>query len=344
MAVTLRDVALYAGVSPRTVSNVVNDFALVSDAMRKRVQKAIDELGYEPNLAARNLRQGRSGLLMLAVPELGNPYFSELSDLIIPEARRHGYNVIVEQTDGDEARELQLLERISRSHFVDGVLFTPVALSEDELRGYLGEVPVVLLGEHLDVGPHDHVGIDNVAAARVAVEHLISLGRTRIAAIGDQVEPTHEMARYRTRGYLDALEAAGYALDHDLVAQAVSFHRRSGAEAMSRFLELAEPPDAVFCYNDLLAIGAIHALLERGLRVPQDVAVVGFDDIEEGRYCTPTLTTISPDKGTIAVAAVGRLLERLHGDDAPPGTQQVDFRLVVRQSTMEGAVSSDGVR
>jgi DNA-binding LacI/PurR family transcriptional regulator len=333
LPVTQGDVARRAGVSPRTVSNVVNEFPLVSDELRQRVLQAIEELGYQPNLVARNLRRGRSGMIGLAVPELSVPYFSELAGLVIAEARRHSYTVVVEQTDGDPDREQQLLHQNARGHLFDGLIFSPLGLGEDELRRHAGDTPTVLLGEHIADAPFDHVGLDNVAAARDATAHLIALGRQRIAAIGDQDRARGETGQLRSAGYREALRAGGLEYRTSLVMPASSFHRGSGADAMGRLLDQPTPPDAVFCYNDLLAIGAMQAVLQRGLRIPDHVAVVGFDDIEEARYAFPALTTIAPDKGELARCAVAQLFERLKDPSAPPTSHQVGYSLKVRRST-----------
>ena len=333
MPVTQGDVARRAGVSPRTVSNVVNEFPLVSDELRQRVLQAIEELGYQPNLVARNLRRGRSGMIGLAVPELSVPYFSELAGLVIAEARRRSYTVVVEQTDGDPGRERQLLEQNARGHLFDGLIFSPLGLGEDELRRHAADTPTVLLGEHIEDGPFDHVGLDNVAAARDATAHLIALGRRRIAAIGDQSQSRGETGQLRSAGYREALRAGGLRYQPSLVVPASAFHRGSGAEAMAQLLDQATVPDAVFCYNDLLAIGAMQAVLRRGLRIPDDIAIVGFDDIEEARYAFPALTTIAPDKGALAHCAVAQLFARLADQSAPPASHQVGYSLMVRGST-----------
>ena len=183
-----------------------------------------------------------------------------------------------------------------RPHLIDGVIFNPLATGRRELEARLDQTPIVLLGERVYGGPVDHVSIDNAAAAQAAVTHLLELGRTRIAAIGEQRRRSSGTARLRLRGYTNALKAAGLPVDPDLVRTSESYHRADGAAAMEALLALPHPPDAVFCFNDLLALGALRTLLDRGLRVPQDVAVVGFDDIDECAYSTPSLTTVAPDK------------------------------------------------
>lgn len=331
----LRDVAAHAGVSIRTVSNVVNGYAPVSDEMRARVEAAVAELGYRPNLLARHLKQGRTGLIALVVPELDVPYFAELARAVVTAARRHGYTVVIDQTDGEPDRERELIMRDSGAAMFDGVILSPLALSQADLARRDADGPLVLLGERIADSAYDHVAIDNVAAARAVTEHLLDLGRTRVAAIGDQPYETGETAQLRTRGYRQAHTARHRPVDPTLIVPTRRFHYAHGAAAMDQLLELPEgPPDAVFCYNDLLALGAIRTLLTRGFRVPGDVAVAGFDDIEAGRYNTPSLTTVSPDKTTIAQLAVDRLIARLGGQvNHQPTELWAPHQLVVREST-----------
>lgn len=333
MAVTIYDVARHAGVSPRTVSNVVNDYPFVSSETRQKVRDSIEALGYRVNLTARNLRRGRSGMIALAVPELSVPYFSELSGAVMDEVAKRSCTLIIEQTDGDPERERRLLEGRER-HLFDGLIFSPLGLGARDLAMAKVRTPVVLLGERVNEGPFDHVSIDNLAAARMAVKHLVTLGRRSVAAIGDQPYEMGETAQFRTQGYREAMADAGLRVRKELVVATRNFHRDTGAEAMVRLLTLARPPDAVFCYNDLLAAGAIRALLQAGRRVPADVAVVGFDDIEEGRYSTPTLTTVAPDKQAIAAIAVDQLFCRLDGNTEPPVQLEAPFSFQVRESTV----------
>jgi LacI family transcriptional regulator, repressor for deo operon, udp, cdd, tsx, nupC, and nupG len=334
MTVTLRDVAAKSGVSIRTVSNVVNGYAPVAEATRLRVQATIDVLGYRPNLMARNLKQGRSRVIALVVPELDVPYFAELTRLVIAEARSHGYTVIIDQTDGDELQERELVVQNSRALGFDGVILSPVALSQSDLSGRATTVPIVLLGERMSSSGVDHVAIDNVAAAREATTHLISRGRRRIAAIGDQPYNTGETAQLRTIGYRQAHEQAGLKVDETLVLQANRFHRENGAQAMADLLTLETRPDALFCYNDLLALGAMRVALTHGIRIPEDLAVAGFDNIEDGQYSTPTLTTVAPDKHEIAHQAVSQLIARIDSTDTnEPREIRAGYNLVVREST-----------
>lgn len=332
-AVRLRDVAARAGVSIKTVSNVVHDYVHVAPGTRARVQQAIAELNYRPNLSARNLRSARTGLVALAVPELDSPYFAELARHVVRAAESRGWTVLVDQTDGLPDRERLVMDGI-RSHLIDGLIFSPLASGREQLLARSDGTPMVLLGERVYDGPFDHVAIDNVAAARLAVEHLLGLGRRRVAAIGEQRHESAGTARLRARGYAQALRSNGFEPVAELVRFTESYHRVDGATAMADLLDQNAVPDAVFCFNDLMALGALRTLAERGVRVPDDVAVVGFDDIEDGRYSIPSLTTIRPDKQVVAERAVDLLAGRLDGTDTgAPREVDAPFALVVRESS-----------
>jgi DNA-binding LacI/PurR family transcriptional regulator len=194
---------------------------------------------------------------------------------------------------------------------------------------------MVLLGERIHGGLADHVAIDNVAAARTAVVHLADLGRRRIAAIGVDRAESSPAAHLRLDGYRLGLKESDLGVDDTLVIPTAELHRMDGALAMAHLLDLVHPPDAIFCFNDLVALGALRTLRQRGVRVPEDVAIAGFDDIEDGRFSSPTLTTISPDKEQIARVAVSLLLERLDGrGGAPPQEIRAAYRLIPRESTL----------
>jgi LacI family transcriptional regulator, repressor for deo operon, udp, cdd, tsx, nupC, and nupG len=332
---TLRDVAMLAGVSARTVSNAVNGYAVVSAGTRAKVDRAIAQLGYRPNVLARNLANGRSGQIAVVVPYLDTPYFAELLQAIIPRAREGGYNVLIDQTDGDARHESELISRGSRGFLFDGMILSPLGLAQADLAHRDRSLPLVILGERSSDGTFDHVGIDDVAASTEAVAHLIGLGRRRIAAIGDQPYATGEAAQRRTQGLRAAHAQAGLVPDESLIIVTGRFNRLDGAQAMAALLDRDDPPDAVFCYSDLVASGAIHTILQRGLRVPEDVAIIGYDDIEDGRYANPTISTISPDKTAIARLAVERLLLRIAAPQPLPGVElKAGHRLIPRGSSI----------
>jgi len=335
-AARLEDVAKLAGVSAKTVSNVVNDYVHVRPATRAKVQDAIALLGYRPNVVARNLKNGRSGVIALAVPELDAPYFAELAHHVVQAAMDRGWTVLVDETGQIQDRAVRARERSVvagiREHLIDGVILNPLALDDADVERY-GSVPLVLLGERLGSQLADHVAIDNEAAAAAATRHLIGTGRRRIAVVGAQPPPFGHSARLRLRGYRDALVEAGIRYDPALVVPVLDWRRQPGYDAVATLLALPEPPDAVFCFNDLLALGVLRGLADAGLRVPEDVAVAGFDDIEESRFSVPSLTTVAPDKRAIARHAVEHLARRLEPGTWTPEEVRVGWTLEVRGST-----------
>ncbi|MFJ6903379.1 LacI family DNA-binding transcriptional regulator [Streptomyces griseoluteus] len=329
----IKDVAEYAGVSPKTVSNVINNFEHVSDRTREAVREAIDALGYRVNIAGRQLRQGRTGMITLAVPELDVAYFSELAKHVMTEADRHGRTVLLHQTGGSRERELAALHGFD-AQFSDGIILSPLALRPQDLATRDRRLPVVLLGERPAEGSTDHVAIDNVRAAREATEHLLARGRRRIAVVGGRVRGRQGTDRLRTDGHRAALKAAQVPFDSDLVIGVDAYHWRDGARAAAALLEQRMPPDALLCLNDHLALGALRALHEKNVSVPKDMDVVGFDDIEASRFSVPTLTTVAPDKKEIARAAVALLVDRIDDPDGGPLQDHVvGHEVIVREST-----------
>jgi len=336
--IRLQDVAERAGVSIKTVSNVVNGKGAIKPATRERVQQALADLQYRPNVAARHLRRGASGMIAVALPELTQPYFAEIASELVRAAKARHLTVLLAQTDGLAESERAISDGLDMP-LMDGLVMSPLALTAEDLRHRLDSTPIVLLGEHVGIdSPFPHVAIDNRRAARTATAHLVQIGRHRIAAIGakraDGPNATPaETAELRLDGYRTGLADAGLPWRDELVAPVADFHRADGASAMHRLLDLAEPPDAVFCFNDLLALGALRALRDRGLTAPDDVAVIGIDDIEEGRFSTPALSTIAPDKRAIAETAID-LLMSLRGEAEPSPVRAVaGHRLVAREST-----------
>ncbi|MEU1213171.1 LacI family DNA-binding transcriptional regulator [Streptomyces sp. NPDC005790] len=332
MAARLKDVAALAGVSVRTVSNVVSNTAAVAPDTRARVMAAVAELGYRPNLAARNLRQGRTGLIGVVVPEIHSPYFGALAGHLIDAAQARGWTVLLERTGGRADLERRLLDG-SEGHQVDGMVISPWSTSPAELASLAGSLPLVVLGELDPLGSIDHVALDNVAAARAAAAHLVALGRRRVAAIGLQSGLGHGTAELRAEGFRMGLRDAG--LSPVAEVEVTDLHRAEGARALRELLLLPGRPDAVFCFSDELALGALRVAAEQGVRVPDDVALMGFDDIEDGRFSAPSLTTIAPDREQIAERAVQCLAERVLGrlDTLPARRIVVPHRVLVREST-----------
>lgn len=333
MAVTLHDVARLAGVSIKTVSNVIHDYPHIRPGTRERVEKAIAELGYTPNLTARNLRSGRTGAIALAVPDLALSYFAELAAAVIAEAEQSGLVVLIEQTGGDRARELELL-RSPRLKLTDGLIFSPLGMGQDDAARLAVSYPIVLLGERVFDAGVDHVTMRNVEASRAATEFLLASGRRRILVVGAHSGEVIGSAGLRLRGHLEALEAAGIPTDPELIAYTTLWHRANGATSMREVLARKVEFDAVFGLNDTLALGAMRVLQEAGRRVPDDVAVIGFDDLDEAQYSIPSLTTVDPGKKWIARAAVRRLATKIADPEAAGAAQLLlaDYRIAERES------------
>ncbi|MBC7324442.1 MAG: LacI family DNA-binding transcriptional regulator, partial [Moorella sp. (in: Bacteria)] len=276
--VTIKDVARHAGVSVTTVSRVLNNSQHpISPETRERVLATIKELGFYPNAMARSLQLNETKTIGLILPDVANPYYSGIVRGVEDIAHENGYTVILCNTDRSRERTKTYL-RVLREKRVDGVIFTGGGAVEDADREHFfehGSVATVLIGRHKANLPA--VQVDNVQAARQAVEHLLQLGHRRIATVtGPAVSTT---SRDRLEGYYLALESFGVEADPDLVIEG-DFEFYSGYQAVGQ-LPLSGPRriSAIFAHNDLMAIGAIKALQERGLKVPEDVAVVGFDNI-----------------------------------------------------------------
>ncbi len=333
MAVTMHDVARAAGVSIKTVSNVINDYPHIRPETRGRVLQAIATLRYQPNLSARGLRSGRTGAIGLVIPDLRNAYFAELADAVMRAAATRDLAVLIQQSGGDRARELEILQG-PRMRMVDGVLYSALGLTQQDADLLRIETPLVLLGEQIFAGPTDHVAMQNVEGIRAATSHLLKLGRRRLLAFGAHAEVRSGSAGLRLAGYRQALAEQGMRFRKDLVIDVWNWHRVDGAEAMRAVLASKVVFDGVVAFNDSIALGAMRVLQEAGTKIPHDVAVIGFDDIDESRYSLPTLSTIDPGREEIAETAVRVLVERIAGDTASAPRQiETAFKLIGREST-----------
>lgn len=327
--VRLADVAARVGVSSKTVSNVVNGTGWVSSAVKDQVLAAIDELGYRPNLAARQLRGGSSGLIGLCVPNLGEPYFAEFASAFVSAAERRGLTVLVTQSKGNRGVELAMLEN-EQLPALDGLVFSPLTLTPADTAARRSSVPMLLIGEHGETLVSDsiaHLGPDNAAAAEAATRYLLDDGRTRIAAIGLEADLDATTAQVRFEGYRRALQSAGIELDERLLVEVDRYGRSDGSRAIETLLQRGVEFDGVFCFNDTLAFGALYTLGARRIAVPDAVRVVGFDNVEEGQYTIPPLPTVDPG----VAAACDRMLDLLLGPrSALRGHIPTEFALVDR--------------
>ncbi|MBW9109480.1 LacI family DNA-binding transcriptional regulator [Microbacterium ureisolvens] len=330
---TLHDVARAAGVSPMTVSNVLNKHPHVRAETRERVLKAIDELGYRVNVAARNLRAGRTDTIGFAVPEVDSPYFGQLASRIIAKAHDAGYRVAIERTGADRENELSAITS-SRTRMYDGLILSAVGLGTADRELLNTDVPMVVLGESMADAPVDHIALPNEAGTYAATAHLVDRGCRRIAIVQGEDQSRLSVTSLRHAGYRRALADRGIEADDALVIGRRHLSIEDGRSAAHELVDGGAAFDGVVCITDTVALGVLRGLADRGLSVPGDVRVVGFDDILEARYSVPSLTTIDPDRDEVARLAVDLLLTRIAGS---PGWQPHDhvtgFRLVEREST-----------
>jgi LacI family transcriptional regulator len=309
--VTIKDVARASGVSSMTVSRVINESQKVRPETRRRVEQAIAELGYVPSRLARGLSRQRTGTLAVIVPDVANPFFTQVVRAAEEVARRGGYGVILCDTRADLSVERDVVEELI-AHRVEGIVIAPVSDRSTAHLRRLDEfrVPCVLVDRTLPGVERDAVVGDSFAGAQRLVEHLIALGHRRIGLIVESNQVS--TARDRRRGYEAALAAADVALDPSLVVE-TAVDPVGGAEGMRRLLELEQPPTAVFTVNNLVALGAIEAVRGAGLEVPDDVALVCFDDIEYASRLYPFLTVLEQPAETFGTVATQLLLERIRG-------------------------------
>lgn len=339
MRPTVKDVAQRAHVSPKTVSNVLNGVIRVATPTRERVERAIEDLGYVPNLSARGLRSGRTGIVALVVPELRTPFSAELTHEFVELAHARGLAVQIEQSWGDPLRTSELVTA-ARRHLVDGVVINPITQQEHALSvaSQGTGAPIVAIGEVLqhDV---DQVLVDSVHGARAVTRLLTGTGHRRIAMIGVPGDGFDTMtARLRRDGYRQALAEAGLPLDPALERTCPDWSPRGGAAAARRLLRDAPAFDAVVCCTDSIAIGVMSAFWSAGVRVPDDVSVTGFDDIADAEFASPPLTTVHFDRSDYARAALDRLLARIDGDDGPLRQVVVPAHVVRRASVRDRAM------
>jgi DNA-binding LacI/PurR family transcriptional regulator len=333
MRATVRDVATLAGVSPKTVSNVINGVVPVRPDTRERVEVALKQLDYVPNLAARGLRNGRTGVIALALPDLATAYSAELGKEFVEAAHERGWAVQIEQSGANAERELELISR-ARTHLVDGLVLNPTTLRGSGVEGDHGPLPpTVVIGEVQPRGV-DQVHVDSVGAGRDMTQHLIDLGHRRIVVVGASDETFRSAtSELRQAGHEAALTAAGIPIDPTLHITAPAWTPAAAAAVFRRFLDEHGRPDAVFCFTDSMALGVLSVLAERGVAVPGDVSVAGFDDIPDAAFIVPALTTVSFDKRAIALASLTLLERRIEDRDAPREVVVIPHEVVVRAST-----------
>ncbi|MFC7406869.1 LacI family DNA-binding transcriptional regulator [Georgenia alba] len=328
----MNDVARAVGVSAMTVSNVVNGRPGVGEEVRRRVEAELARSGYRMNVSARNLRAGRSGVIGLAVPTLDSAYFGHLGTLVTTAAADHGYRVVVEETGAGAEREMAAIA-LSRALDYDGLILSAVRLEVHEL----GTPPIVLLGErelHADI---DHITLPNRAGAKAATELMLARGCRRIAFVGVDPDEADDTLRPRLEGYVAALDQAGIAGDPELIVPSRPLTMAEGRRSAARLRESGA--DAAVVVTDELAIGVLRGLADHGLTAPDDILLAAFDDIPQGKYTIPSITTVAPDHDWTARRAVELLVARVEGERSPGRQEVAPFELVERESTRPGPLT-----
>jgi LacI family transcriptional regulator, repressor for deo operon, udp, cdd, tsx, nupC, and nupG len=326
---TIHAVARRAGVSTATVSRVLSRPDVVAPGTRLKVLQAVEHLGYAPNAAGKHLRTRRSRNILVTVPDLSNPFFAQILQGIEEAAQREGYAVLVGDTQHDAAREERYAQMLRRSE-ADGLIFLGHRLppsAADLIRSAAPRrAPVVNGCEFSPALGVPGVHIDNAAAAAEAMDYLYGLGHRRIAVLTGPLDSP--LSLDRLEGTARCSRRRG--LEHDLVVSQGDFSIESGARAASEWLERPDRPTAAFCFNDEMAIGVIDAARRRGVRVPAELSVVGFDDVRVARYLDPPLTTIAQPMREIGAGTVALLLAILAGREPARPSVTLPHALVVR--------------
>jgi DNA-binding LacI/PurR family transcriptional regulator len=332
--VTMNDVAQLAGVSTMTVSNVINDRVRVSPEARERVLAAIRESGYQINAAARSLRSGRSGVIGLAVPQVNNAYFAMFAEMVIEEAQRRGYHIAVEQTGAAAVGEAAAVAK-SRRLQLDGLILSLANAEADAPVLPLTDQspPIVVLGERDPAGRFDHVTVANEVGTAAATAHLLDRGCKRVAVVtGGNLDRLTMLTR-RYNGYRTALEEHGIRPDPRLRFVVDSPTREGARITGRRIADSGLGVDGVVAFNDMVAMGVIRGLHDRGVSVPDDVRVIGFDGLPESEVFIPSLSTVAPDHRWKAAKSVELILSRIDDPAAPPREFTAPFAIVEREST-----------
>ncbi len=327
---TLRDVADKVGVSPRTVSRVVNDEGGFSEATRVRVLEAVEDLGYQPNMLARGLITRRSGTVGLVGVDMTDPFFPAMADGIQNAARETGRTMFFASNDGDPQRQAEVFRSLW-SHAVDGVIVFPAPGTIDQLAGYARRgMPLVVVDDIVEFPNLASVSFDLEDGATKAAQHLLATGRRRIGMIGSEI--TVPRTRRRERGFLRAFENPPTGVQSPELVR-VRPTLSGGADGLKLLLERRPDLDGIFTFNDSMAVGAMRAAQASGYRVPDDIAIVGCNDIEMSAVVNPGLTTIRLDRPRLSAEAIRVLHELIEEPASNPTPVVLPVELVIREST-----------
>jgi len=327
---TIREVAHKAGVSVTTVSHVINQTRFVSQDTEKRVLSAMQQLNYRPNTLARSLRRGETHTIGLMVPDSANPYFAEVARIMEEKAFEAAYSTILCNNNNDPEKERRYTEVLINKQ-VDGIIFMACGDDIASLKELVDRrIPAVVVDRLLDQMEVDSVVSNNFQGGYLATRHLIETGHQKIAIIRGPSNITPSARRFD--GYLQALHDHNLAVDQSLIKSG-NFHPPSGYQATKELCSLPTKPDAIFACNDLMAIGALRAVHELGFSVPDDISIIGYDNIELALFTQPALSTIAQPIQAIADRAVRLLLDRIENPHFPTRRETLTNQIVIRSTT-----------
>lgn len=325
----IQQVAQKAGVSVATVSRVLNHAASVSPKTRLKVENAIKDLNYEPSMLGRNLRNSESRLLLVLLPSISNPFYTEIINGIQNTAIAHSYNILLCETDSNPQRE-NIYFNMIKNKLADGVISMDPTVNMQKLNELAESHPVILCSEYEEDGSIPYVTIDSELAAYQAVKHLIRIGNKKIALLNSDEKFLY--ARQRRSGYERALKEFDLPIREEWIYHTKDLEFQNGVQAMRMLLEQEEKPTAIFAVSDTLAIGALKGINGSGLHVPCDLAIVGFDNISFSNMTNPTLTTVSQPMYKMGVTAANMLIMSIKGEQVE--SVVLDHDLIIRESTM----------
>jgi LacI family transcriptional regulator, repressor for deo operon, udp, cdd, tsx, nupC, and nupG len=325
----IQEVAEKAGVSVATVSRVLNNISSVSPKTRLKVENAIKELNYAPSMLGRNLRNSESRLLLVLLPSISNPFYTDIINGIENIAIMNHYNILLCQTDSNPRRE-NIYFNMVKNKLADGIISMDPTVNKQKLNDLAENHSIILCSEYDEGGSIPYVTIDSELAAYHAVKHLLKIGKKNIALINSDEKFLY--ARQRRKGYERALKEFGLPIRTEWIYNTQGLDFEHGVHAMRMLLQQKEKPTAVFAVSDTLAIGALKEINSNGLKVPDDIAVVGFDKISFSNMTNPTLTTVAQPMYKMGSAAATMLINSIKGNKVE--SIVLDHELVIRESTM----------
>ena len=328
--VNIRQVADKAGVSIATVSRVINKSGSVSQDTKNRVEEVIEELEYKPNLLGRNLRRAETRMILVSLNNIANPFYSRIVKGIEEHGKEKGYNIMIYNNNGDSERE-KIYLNLLLNRLVDGVILLSPKISANQLSEIGKNYSVVQCCEYKKGVNIPRVSVDNVEAARTAVSYLINNGHRHIAMISGYKDVLS--AVQREEGYRLAMEEAGLGWDENMIING-DYTYKGGEKAAREFISMKKKPTAIFAISDNMAVGAVKAIKEEGLKIPEDIAVVGFDNTQIASVYDPRITTISQPRYKLGEIAVDLLIKIIKGEKLEKNEYYLDHELIIRESSI----------